>query len=107
MYLNIASHTTAGHDWPVTAEFCVVYSTSTWPCGWDKESSVKFFDSRVELNNWLGSQLEWANLEDNQFAFQAYEWDLGPNVMLDLCLNTENLKWTYQQRVDDCLTSLF
>jgi len=96
---HIDSHQTAGHTWPDSAEFAVVFSHTTWPLGWDKESDVKFFDSRKELDAWIARKKDWAMLEDNDYAFQAYKWDLGPELMEGLCHNTSHLRMTYEQKV--------
>lgn len=84
---HIDSHKTNGREWPYDAEFCVVYATSTWPCGWDKEPYIKFFNNRGALDTWIAEQLDWATLEDNYVAFQAFEWDLGPRLLRDDCHN--------------------
>lgn len=97
---HIASHTTAAVAWPDDAEFCVVYNTSTWPCGWGKEAHVEFFKSQQELNAWVGKMRKWSRLEDNYYAFQAYRWDLGPRAIQGFACNTGNLGWTYEQRQD-------
>lgn len=85
------AHQTCGRDWPGDAEFCVVYRTSTWPIGWDKESSVAFFRSSDDLNKWIQSKFVWTECEDNYFAFQAYQWDLGPNIMRGNSINAHML----------------
>lgn len=96
---HIDSHQTAGHDWPADAEFCVVYNTSTWPCGWGKESRVEFFPSKAKLETWFAEMREWSRLEDNYFAAQAYAWDFGPVLIEELTRNEWDLAPTYQQRV--------
>jgi len=78
---HVKNHTTAGYQWPDNAKYAVHYNTSTWPVGWDKESTVKFFTSREELDGWFAEMQKWAELEDNYFCARAYVWDLGPNRM--------------------------
>ena len=81
---HIQTHQTHGFTWPDTAEFCVVYNTSTWPCGWSDYNVVRFFDSAEEFKAWLVSNKKWSSYEDNHLAYMAWEWDLGPNL-IDSC----------------------
>ena len=88
---HLDRHMTDGNEWPADAEFAVVYSYSTWPMGWDTESHVRFFSNREELDIWVKVQHEWTRYEDNHVAYQAYQWDLGPNLMDDVSWSTGNL----------------
>jgi hypothetical protein len=82
---HIKSHQTCGVDWPDSAVYAVVYRTSTWPCGWDKENHITFFDTEDQLHAWRRRYDDWSSLEDNHVAFQAYTWDLGPVAMVGIC----------------------
>ena len=82
---HIDSHQTAGVDWPASATHAVVYRVSTWPMGWSRETSISFFDSESQLNDWIQKYNEWSRLEDNYVAYQAYVWDLGPSPMTGVC----------------------
>ena len=84
---HIESHSTLGQPWPNDATHAVVYRLSTWPVGWEKESTVTFFTSLDMFKAWLAEKQEWAKCEDNYVAYQGYEWDLGPKAMPDYCLN--------------------
>lgn len=75
---HIDAHQTQGIDWPAWAEHAVVYVVHTWPCGWEKEPTIRFFASTAELNIWMEAKRDWATLEDNHFAYRAYDWDWGP-----------------------------
>lgn len=82
---HIDSHQTCGVDWPASATYAVVYRTSTWPMGWDKESSITFFDTEEQFHAWMRRYDAWSSLEDNHLAFQSYFWDLGPTEMVGIC----------------------
>lgn len=75
---HIDSHQTNGVDWPAWAFHAVVYAHSTWPCGWEKEPTIRFFADELTVQAWLWEKNDWATLEDNYFAYRAYDWDLGP-----------------------------
>ena len=77
----VESHQTLGHPWPNDATHAVAYRTSTWPCGWDKEVTLRFFTSLEEMREFITGYVDWTLSEDNYFEFQAYEWDLGPYAM--------------------------
>ena len=68
-----------GKGWPDDAVYKVEYRCRTWPMGWEKETSTKFFDSEVELNEWTANWKEWARCEDNEVNIRVEEWDLGPS----------------------------
>ena len=76
---HIDSHQTAGHAWPCNSSHAIVYKYSTWPCGWEKETTISFFTSEKGVEEWVHHQTEWARCEDNYVAFQVYFWDLGPS----------------------------
>lgn len=97
LYNHMQSHDTAGHSWPDSAEFAVVHCESTWPCGWEQYSAVKFFDSRQELECWIEDKREWMQLEDNYAAWRVYEWDLGPQYRHELSHNEGNVRRTYRE----------
>lgn len=82
---HLDSHRLYGRDWPATAQFAVAHRYSTWPLGWGRERFVDFFDTREQMDAWLKKQFEWAKLEDNHFAYQVYEWDLGPKEVVGSC----------------------
>lgn len=93
------AHMTGGQHWPADAQFAVVYNHSTWPCGWEKESLVKFFVNEADLHSWIADQRDWAKCEDNYVAYQVYEWDLGPQRRDDLALRTDALCMTYEEKI--------
>lgn len=65
-------------DWPDDATHKVKYRTRTWPTGWDKEWSIRYFTSEVELDLWLLDQMRWAYQDDNGFEGHIQKWDFGP-----------------------------
>ena len=77
--------------WPETARHSVEYRMSTWPCGWTKDIYKQYFDTRAGLDSWIAATTEWAKLEDNEFAYQAYEWDWGPSEMKALSYDVSRL----------------
>lgn len=95
---HIDSHKTAGKVWPDSAEYAVKYACSTWPCGWEKEASMTFFDNIEQLRDWIKIQHEWAKCEDNHVAYKTYQWDLGPQYIEQLSHNPSNVPWTYEER---------
>lgn len=94
---HLDSHQTRATDWPADAEFCAVYNSSTWPCGWGKNSYVEFFKNRAELDEFLARRRKWALCEDNYAAHQVYRWDLGPVLMPEFDSNEGHLPWTYAE----------
>jgi hypothetical protein len=70
-------HETA--DWPVSAQYKVVYRMHTWPCGWD-EPRVQFFDSDDEYIAWVKEMTAWALCDDNAVEYRTYVWDWGPQL---------------------------
>lgn len=88
---HIDSHQTAGHVWPDDAAFALRYRYHTWPCGWDREAHVQFFETRSQLDSKVQLLKEFAELEDNFVAYQAYEWDLGPKAVPEVAVNLGNL----------------
>lgn len=80
---HINSHLVAGHEWPDDAQYAVTYELRTWPCGWDTHTNVKFFPNAYELRAWYDSMNNWARLEDNDYRYVIYMWDLGPQLVVD------------------------
>lgn len=78
--------------WPDDAQYAVVYCYCTWPVGWDRgDNRVVFFPTLTKFEEWLESTREWAAQEDNDFAYQAYRWDLGPLLVNEYQRNIEHL----------------
>ena len=80
---HIDMHSTLGQAWPDDAEYAVAYRYSTWPIGWDDHTTLKFFTSKEELDLWFNAFVDWAKMEDNDFACRAWKWDLGPNRIFE------------------------
>ncbi len=76
-----------GRLWPEGAVFCATYVHHTWPTGWDNEVRVRFFNTAGEFELFMSNMQTFAQLEDNDYAMRAYEWDWGPTV---LPLHTRN-----------------
>lgn len=89
---HVDVHQTNQVSWPDDAAFCVVYNMSTWPCGWTNDLYIRFFVEQDGLDEWIKNMEDWSLCEDNYFAFQAHEWDLGPNVMIDVCRGPERIR---------------
>lgn len=70
-----------GKGWPPTAVYKTETVCSTWPMGWEKEPSVKYFDTKEELNAFVLDYQEWSMSEDNLVKIQVYEWDWGPKFL--------------------------
>lgn len=70
-----------GGDWPPSAVYKTETVCSTWPMGWEKEPSVKYFDTKEELNLYVLDYQEWSRSEDNKVKIKVYEWDLGPTYL--------------------------
>ena len=81
MQAAIAKTIAEGDGWPVTAMYRAEYTCRTWPMGWEKEASIKYFDTREELDKWLLEQADWARCEDNEVKITVDEWDLGPTFL--------------------------
>jgi hypothetical protein len=94
---TIQTQNTGGIPWPDDAVFAVKYNMSTWPIGWGKEASVKFFPSEAELLEWMDSMQKWSRLEDNYAAWSVFEWNLGPNLRMDLDNKVSNVGYTYEE----------
>lgn len=75
---------TEGIEWPDGAEFKVEYKTKTWPCGYDRETTKRYFSTQEELDLWLFDQLTWSRMEDNGMMIQLYKWDLGPTFVREI-----------------------
>lgn len=78
---HIASHDLDGKPWPDYAKYAVSFRVKTWPCGWSDSMPV-FFEDAAQMREWIASYESWATLEDNEFSFSAWRWNLGP-VYLD------------------------
>jgi hypothetical protein len=74
-----------GEGWAPDDEYKVVTRCSTWPMGWEKEGSTKYFKSKEELDEHVESYREWALCEDNMVKISVWEWDLGPTFKEELC----------------------
>ncbi len=88
---HIESHFHGGERWPDDAEFAVVWRTSTWPVGWSDMQHTDFFASREAMDVWMEKQRKWAMLEDNYIAWRVYEWDLGPQRLIELDRSAGNV----------------
>lgn len=97
--LSSSVYMTRGVSWPNDAVYATVTNHSTWPCGWGKESSVEFFSTREGLDARLTALREFGRYEDNYYALEVYEWDLGPTLLPEFSVNEGNLPMTYQQLV--------
>jgi acyl-ACP thioesterase len=43
------------------------------------------------MDAWMEKQRKWAMLEDNHIAWRVYEWDLGPQRLIELDRNADNV----------------
>lgn len=77
---HVRSHELHGKEWPADAELACAYRTKTWPCGWG-EVRVVFFQSVEQMKSWIADYENWATLEDNEFEYDAYRWNLGPVLL--------------------------
>lgn len=75
---TVANTQILGVAWPDSAEFCVMRKVSTWPCGWEKEATVYFFENRAEFDEHIATLKDWALCDDNFYALKAFSWDWGP-----------------------------
>lgn len=87
---HVESHKTAGHAWPADAQFAAVYRHATWPFSWG-DSYIRFFANEAELHAWLAHKYRWSLYQGNRFAYQGYEWDLGPKLRPDLSVWEGNI----------------
>lgn len=71
-----------GEGWGPNDVYKVVTRCSTWPMGWEKEGSVKYFETKEELDAHVESYRDWSLSEDNQVEIGVWEWDLGPNYLI-------------------------
>lgn len=69
--------------WPKNAAFGVTILYHTWPMGWDKSMSKRFFKSREELELHLGQLQIWALSEDNKAKVNVYKWEESPQLIAD------------------------
>lgn len=67
-----------GDGWPPMAVYKIEQTCSTWPMGWEKEPTIKYFDTKEELDEHVASYREWALSEDNQVSIKVFKWDFRP-----------------------------
>ena len=84
VHRHLDGHQILGQDWPADAVYAAKYRTTTWPCGWDKHDSVRFFSNSDELSRFVRSMNNWSTEEDNGWEFTLYMWDLGPELINDV-----------------------
>lgn len=84
LHRHLDGHQILGKDWPNDAVYAVQYRTKTWPCGWDKYDTVRFFANSDELSRFVHSMNVWSREEDNGWEFMLYMWDLGPTMIHDV-----------------------
>lgn len=87
LHRHLDGHQILGTDWPNDAVYAVQYRTKTWPCGWDKYDSVRFFSNSDELSSFVRSMNGWVKYEDNGWEFTLYMWDLGPTLIHDVSVH--------------------
>lgn len=88
----IESHQTGGMRWPDAAEYAVKYNIRDNQ-GWMQNSQAEFFLNRADLDQWIEDQ------KDRHIAYQAYEWDLGPNPLPGVNRNVDRLTPTLAERL--------
>lgn len=81
LQFHLDDHATHNHFWPDNAQFACFYRKRTWPCGWDKDIHAAFFVSADDMIVWIKEQEEWSKLEDNDFLYDAYCWEMGPVLL--------------------------
>ena len=84
------SHLTGGYKWPDAAEFAVKYCMPVREGV--KDAKVEFFLNIHDLRDWIDEE----GLKTE--AYQAYEWDLGPNAMAGMHKNPGDLPLTAAER---------
>lgn len=67
-----------GKEWPNDAVFLVVTRASTWPMGWSESLSLEWVKTTDEVDAIIARMADWGLCEDNYYAVQVWEWDLGP-----------------------------
>lgn len=67
-----------GDGWAADDVYKVETKCSTWPMGWEKEATVKYFKTKEELDEYIADYKEWAKCEDNKVSIKVFEWDWSP-----------------------------
>lgn len=67
-----------GDGWEPDDVYKTETKCSTWPMGWEKEATVKYFKTKEELDAHVASYQEWAKCEDNQVSIKVFEWEFRP-----------------------------
>lgn len=77
---SIDSQQTGGQHWPPAAEYAVKSNRYHPVMGWAKNSTMEFFLERQDLTDWINDAMTDI-VNGLAVAFQAYEWDWGPQPM--------------------------
>lgn len=71
------------NEWPLDAHLLLTYRLSTWPVGWDKTDTVRFFTDLDHFRKFHASYQEWARCEDNAWRFTLYLRKDGVSLVLN------------------------
>lgn len=71
------------NEWPVDAHLMMAYRLSTWPVGWEKDDTVRFFSDFDSFHRVHASYRDWARNEDNAWRFALYVRENGVSLVLN------------------------
>lgn len=71
------------NEWPVDAHLMMAYRLSTWPVGWEKDDTVRFFSDFDSFHEVHASYRDWARNENNAWRFALYVRENGVSLVLN------------------------